>query len=159
MSQSSKSVIFLVGNEEYGIPVEYVISIEKNENITPIPHLPSFVKGIVKSRGELIPVIDFEMVLYQRSVGDDEEIRMIVLNTEEISIGLLVKEAKEILDIPNESLKQIGLMAYQKTAYFSSVANLDERLITIVDPNILVSSLEGIKEIKDYMKEYAEQVQ
>ena len=45
-------------------PFDHVISIEKFENATRIPNLPDFVKGIVKSRGELIPVIDFEQVLY-----------------------------------------------------------------------------------------------
>jgi len=158
LSLSSKAVIFLVGNEEYGIPVEFVVSIEKNEGVTPIPQLPSFVKGIVKSRGELIPVIDFESVLYQRSMEENDDVRMIVLNTDELSIGLLVKEAKEILDIANESLQQIGLLAYSKTAYFTSVANLEERLITMIDPNILISSLESIKEIKEYMKEYSQEV-
>lgn len=159
MSLSSKSVIFLVGNEEYGIPVEYVISIDKYEEVTPIPHLPSFVKGIVKSRGELIPVIDFELVLYQKALEVNDDVRMIVLHTDELSVGLLVKEAKEILDIANESLQQVGLLAYSKTAYFTSIANLEERLITMIDPNILIASLEGIKEIKEYMKENTQEVQ
>lgn len=159
MTGSKKAVIFHVGSEEYGIPVENVVSIEKCEDVNPIPHFPSFVKGIVKSRNELIPVIDFEMVLYNRPLEKSDAVRMIVLNTTELSIGLLVKEAKEILDISNESLKQIGLFAYQKTSYFSSVANLEERLITMIDSNILVSSLDGIKDIQEYMKDQHQEVE
>ncbi|PTY75955.1 chemotaxis protein CheW [Heyndrickxia sporothermodurans] len=150
---NEKAIIFQIGNEEYGISVDYVISIEKFENITLIPNLPPFVRGIVKSRGELIPVIDFEHVLYGHLLQHNEQSRLIVLNTEELSIGLLVKEAKEILDIPNDTLTQIGLVAYQKTNYMSSVANLESRLITMIDPNLLVHSLEGIKDILEYMKE------
>lgn len=108
---NEQAIVFQVGNEEYGISVDHVISIEKFENATRIPNLPDFVKGIVKSRGELIPVIDFEQVLYQTTLLNNDQSKLIVLNTEELHIGLLVKEAKEILNIPQESLKQIGLMA------------------------------------------------
>lgn len=36
-----KSVIFRCENEEYGIAIDQVVSIEKIGKITPIPHLPN----------------------------------------------------------------------------------------------------------------------
>ncbi len=54
----SKVVVFHAGKEEYALSIEHVISIEKLEKINPIPHLPSFVLGLVKVREELIPVLD-----------------------------------------------------------------------------------------------------
>ncbi|MDZ5471094.1 chemotaxis protein CheW (plasmid) [Bacillus sp. 31A1R] len=147
-----KVVVFQVGTEEYAIPIQYVISIEKMEGITPIPHLPAYVKGIVKVRGELIPVIDFERVLYNRQIDNSDSIRLIVLHTEEMSLAVLVNEAKEIINIPQDKLKQVGLVAYQKTSYFTGVANLETRLITLIDPLLLIRSLEGIREIQEFMK-------
>jgi purine-binding chemotaxis protein CheW len=64
----------------------------------------------------------------------------------------VVHEAKEILDIPEGALTQVGLMAYSRTKYFSGVINLEDRLITMIDPDVLVESLDGIREIQDYMK-------
>jgi len=64
----------------------------------------------------------------------------------------LVNEAKEIINIPQDKLKQVGLVAYQKTSYFTGVANLDTRLITLIDPLLLIRSLEGIREIQEFMK-------
>lgn len=152
MLESNKVVVFLVGNEEYAIPIENVRSIEKVEGITPIPHLPNYVTGIFKVRGELIPALDTERILYNRPINLGETVRIIVLQTEDMSLGILVNEAKEILDIPPERIKQVGLVAYQKTSYFTGVANLESRLITIITPSILVKSLEGIREIQEYMK-------
>jgi purine-binding chemotaxis protein CheW len=151
MIEANKAVVVQVGMEDYAIPIQNVISIEKVESITPIPHLPDYVKGIVEVRGDLIPVIDFENVLYNRSLLVSEISRLIVLKTDEISLAILVNDAKEIVDIPPEKLKQVGLLAYSKTSYFSVVANLDHRLITLIDSSALVNSLEGISEIKDYM--------
>ncbi|TQR19665.1 chemotaxis protein CheW [Psychrobacillus vulpis] len=149
---SEKVVVFQCGNEDYAVPVEHVISIEKLEHINPIPHLPNYLIGLMKIRGELVPIIDFEQILYNRSGVDHDVARIITMHTEDISIGLLVKEAKEILDIASDDLKQIGLVNYTKTQYFTSVANLENRMITIVDPSILVRSLEGIKDIQSYLE-------
>jgi purine-binding chemotaxis protein CheW len=154
---ASKALIFTAGNEEYGVPVPNVISIEKYENVTPIPQLPAFIKGIAKIRGDLIPVIDFEQVLYGQPLEIATSSRMIVLDTHSFVYGMLVKDAKEIMEIPDHLLKQVGLIAYQKTSYLSSIANLDSRLITIVDIEKFIEALDGIKEIKEYMDEYVEE--
>lgn len=156
MENSNKVVVFTVGKEDYAIPIENVLSIEKLEGITPIPHLPPYVRGIIKVRGELIPALDTERILYNRPVEVNDSVRIIVLQTEEMSLGILVGEAKEILDIPQEQMKQVGLIAYQKTSYFTGVANLENRLITIISPSILVKSLEGIREIQEFMKSQTE---
>lgn len=149
---SVKVVVFRCGNEDYAIPVDHVVSIEKLEQVNPIPHLPNYFLGLMKIRGELVPIVDFEQILYGRSASSDEQVRVIVLQTEDMFIGLLVLEAKEILDIDSENLKQIGLVNYSKTQYFSSVANLENRVITIIDPTILVRTVEGIKEIQAYLE-------
>jgi purine-binding chemotaxis protein CheW len=151
MADSNKTVVFQAGSEEYAFPISYVISIEKLDGMTAIPHMPDYVTGITKVRGDLIPVIDLEKVLYGRDIQVDEKIRLIVLQTAELSMGVLVKDAKEILEIPEENLKQPGLIAYQKTRFITGVANFDKRMIMLIDPGTLIQSLEGIKEIKEYM--------
>ncbi|WP_431029898.1 chemotaxis protein CheW [Lysinibacillus sp. LZ02] len=145
-----KSVVFACGQEEYAVPVEQVVSIEKLERITPIPHLPNYLLGFTRMRGELIPVIDFQRILYHQS-SQGEQVRIIILNTDVVNYGLVVTDAREILDFDPSVLKQVGLVNYAKTAYFTAVANLEDRMITCVDPKILVNSLEGIREIIEYL--------
>lgn len=149
--ENTKIVVFACGTEEYAVPVEQVVSIEKLQHVTPIPHLPNYLMGFTRIRGELVPVLDFQRILYNRpSTG--EQIRMIVLHTEVVNYGLIVTEAKEILDLDETLLKQVGLVNYAKTKYFTAVANLENRMVTYVEPKILVESLEGIREIIDYLR-------
>lgn len=152
MADGSKMVVFEAGNEEYAFPILFVISIEKLEGLTAIPHMPDFVTGMAEVRGELIPVIDLERVLYNREITVDEKTKMIVLKTNELSIGVLVKDAKEILEMSADSIKQPGLVAYDKTKFIKGVANINQRMIMVIDPETLIGSLEGIKEIKSYMQ-------
>lgn len=150
-----KTVIFRCGNEEYAIPVEQVVSIEKLGHITPIPHLPNYLLGFTRIRKELIPIIDFNRILYNNAV-DGEQSRIIVLNTDVVNYGLVVNEAKEILNFTESEIQQVGLVNYSKTRYFTAVANLENRVITCVDPKILVNSLDGIKEIIEYLHKMLE---
>lgn len=150
-----KSVIFACGTEEYAVPVEQVVSIEKIERINPIPHLPSYCAGFTRIRGELIPVIDFQRVLYKIPTTGDLA-RIIVLNTDVVNYGLIVSDAREIIDILPELIKQVGLVNYSNTKYFTAVANLENRMITCVDPKVLVQSLDGIREIINYLHKLTE---
>lgn len=152
---SVKAVVFACGTEEYAVSVEQAISIEKLEHVTPIPHLPNYLLGFTRMRGELIPVLDFERILYNRSTTSPNA-RIIVLNTDVVNYGLLVTEAKEILDLDASVLKQVGLVNYSKTRYFTAVANLENRMVTYVDPKILVHSLDGIREIIQYLHKMRE---
>lgn len=150
-----KSVVFRCKNEEYALPVERVVSIEKIEQITPIPHLPNYLIGFTRNRGQLIPVLDFSIILYNQP-SQLKSSQMIVLNSNVVNYGLFVNEAKEILDIQESELIQTGLVNYSKTRYFTAIANLQERMITCVDPDVLVNSLEGIREIIEYLHQILE---
>lgn len=145
----SKVVVFRAGNEEYGLPIEHVISIEKLEGINVIPNMPLYMKGVVKVRGELIPVLDTNRIFYHQDTSLDDQTKLIVVHSEELCAALIVKEAKEILDIQENQLKSISMGAFQATKYFVAVASLDERLIAIINPNLFVSSLEGIAVVKE----------
>ncbi|WP_374054250.1 chemotaxis protein CheW [Rossellomorea sp. FM04394] len=67
-----KVVVVHAGKEEYALPIENVVSIERVEEVRPIPHLPSFVLGLVKVRGELIPVLDLANILYNTNAGAEK---------------------------------------------------------------------------------------
>jgi purine-binding chemotaxis protein CheW len=150
----SKVVVFRTGNEEYAIPLQFVVSIEKLDTPTPIPHMSDFIKGIVEIREELIPIIDLEYIFFQRNLHTDENARLVVIQSSKLSLGLLVNEAKEIIEIPEEKIKQVGLISFADTAYISGVVSLEGRLITIINPEILVESLDGMKDLQEYMESH-----
>ncbi|MGD7045515.1 chemotaxis protein CheW [Jeotgalibacillus proteolyticus] len=153
MNDSQKYVVFASGNEEYAVKIESILSIEKDEHRTPLPHLPSYMIGITNVRGDLLPVLDFEKILGQPEGNELTQAKILVLKTDNLLLALRVTEAREILDIPAASIKELGLIAYSKAKYFTGIAQAGDRLITVVDPGAMAHSLEGIKEIFDYMVE------
>ena len=147
----NKFVVFRLESEQYAIPVEHVISIEKMMAPTVVPQMPDYMVGVVRIRGELVPVLDTRKLLYERPFEETDKTRLVVTATEDISVAFIVDEAKEILDIPKEAVKQVNMLAYQQTPYFIGVASLPERLITLIDLNQLFTHLEGAKVIKEHI--------
>jgi purine-binding chemotaxis protein CheW len=150
----NKFVVFQLEREQYAVPIEYVISIEKMTEPTMIPQMPDYMVGVVRIRGELVPVLDTRKLLYERPFEETDKTRLVVTMVEDVSVAFIVDEAKEILDIPKEAIKQVNMLAYRQTPYFIGVANLPERLITLIDPNQLFESLEGAKAIKEHVKNH-----
>ncbi|BDG46610.1 chemotaxis protein CheW [Parageobacillus sp. KH3-4] len=147
----NKFVVFQLEREQYALPVTHVISIEKMADPTVVPQMPDYMVGVVRIRGELVPVLDTRKLLYGRPFEETDKTRIIVTATEDISVAFIVDEAKEILDIPEESVKQVNMLAYRQTPYFIGIASLPERLITLIDPNQLFENLEGAKTIKEHI--------
>ncbi len=81
-----------------------VVSIERLEQVNPIPHLPDYMLGLMRIRGELVPILDFEQILYGKTAKGYEDARVVVVQTGSLYIGLLVLDAKEILDIPESAI-------------------------------------------------------
>jgi purine-binding chemotaxis protein CheW len=150
----NKFVVFQLEREQYAVPIEYVISIEKMTEPTVIPQMPDYMVGVVRIRGELVPVLDTRKLLYERPFEETDKTRLVVTMVEDVSVAFIVDEAKEILDIPEEAIKQVNMLAYRQTPYFIGVANLPERLITLIDPNQLFESLEGANAIKEHVQNH-----
>ncbi|MGM7721275.1 chemotaxis protein CheW [Metabacillus sp. Hm71] len=147
-----KAVVFRAGYEEYALPIGHVMSIEKPEHINFIPNMPSYMKGVVNVRGEFIPVLDIKQIFYHEDTAIDEQVKLIVVQAEEMSAAIIVKEAREIINIQENALKQFTIGAFQATKYFTNVASLDDRLILMIDPDLFLSSLEGIALVKEGMR-------
>lgn len=148
-----KVIVVRCGNEEYAIPIEQTVSIEELNRVNSIPELPAYLLGLMRIRGELVPILDCQQILYNNSAKDDPNAKVIVVQDEGVYFGLLVPEAKEILDIQSDCLTAKELMAFSKTPYFSSVANLENRMIIMIDPTTLLETLAGIEDIKKYVEQ------
>ena len=140
--KEQKILIFSCEDEDYGLPVEQVVSIEKVENIGKVPNLPAYVKGIVSIRETLFPVIDLRQMFYNRPMERDEKAQLIIVNTEQLSLALLVQEVKELLDVTPEQWHKPDILSYQKPAFFTGVVEKGERLILFLDGEKLVEQLD-----------------
>lgn len=98
-TQKDKYLIFSIGNEYYGIDIKYVIEIIGIEPITEVPELPDYIKGVINLRGKIIPVMDVRLKFKKEPKEYDDRTCIIVVDIEDISIGLIIDRVLEVVNI------------------------------------------------------------
>ena len=99
-----KYLIFAMGADMYGIEIRYVTEIISIQPITEVPDLPDYVMGITNLRGKIIPIIDARMRFKKPPREYDDRTCIIVLDTEEVSVGLIVDSVAEVLSLKDEDI-------------------------------------------------------
>jgi len=143
MSQVEKVIVFDLNNEEYGIPVKNVKSIEKIQFITRVPKVNNFVKGVINLRGVVTPIIDLRLRFNLEEKEYNERTRIIIVTFEDKEVGFIVDSANDVIDIPNDCVESAPeVVGEQEHDYIEGIAKLDRRLLIILD-------LEKVLDIKD----------
>ena len=103
-TQRDRYLIFLLGNEFYGVEIRYVTEIIGLQAITEIPELPEYIRGIINLRGKIIPVMDVRLRFKKEALEYNDRTCVIVVDVGEISMGLIVDQVAEVLTIPEEEI-------------------------------------------------------
>ena len=134
-------VIFCLGKEEFGARIDQVKEIIEMTHITRMPKAPSFIKGVINLRGQIIAVIDLAGLFDLSSSGNGEEIRIVVVDVDNNTVGMIVDSVPEVLRI---SVKDIdptpGLIESRiDTRYIEGIGKLENRLFVLLNLSKVLS--------------------
>ncbi|MCM8773906.1 MAG: chemotaxis protein CheW [Candidatus Omnitrophica bacterium] len=142
-------VIFKIGKEEFGVEIGEVKEIVRMLPVTYVPRAPSFVEGVINLRGQILVLIDLAKRLNLKSIGRSEKTRIIVVDVEGSSIGMVVDEVTEVLRLSKDNIEEppqiIATDIHQR--YIKGVGKWGERLFIIIDLAKILS-FEEVEEIK-----------
>ncbi len=145
-SNEQQLVIFKVANEEFGVDINDVKEIIRWEEVTRIPNSPPYIKGVINLRGSIIVVNDLSMKLGLPSKEIDDDTRILVVEVNDNTVGMIVDSATEVIRLPGEKIQPAPGMIKENinTDYIEGVGLLDEkRLLTLLD-------LEKVIHTKDF---------
>ncbi len=96
---------FVVSEEVYGVPIEYIAEIIGAQQLTPVPDSRPFMRGVINLRGTVIPVMDVRARLSMEPRSVDERTCIVVVQLDEIVVGLLVDTIADVIDVPPTSIE------------------------------------------------------
>ncbi len=137
-------VVFTLGKEEYGIPINVIREIIKTPESTKLPDVPDFVEGIINLRGKVIPIIDLHKRFGLTSIKErSNESRVLVLEIAGQTVGIMVDEVTEVLKLPEEAVENPPkIVAGKQNSILEGVGKLGERLLILLNPNVTLLSPE-----------------
>ena len=96
---------FRIGGEDYAVDIMRVREIIHPLPVTPVPRAPTSVEGVVRLRGEVIPVLDVRKRLGLPASAPTRRTRFLVVNVARRRIGLVVDEVCEVIRIPRGEIR------------------------------------------------------
>jgi len=129
-----KIVTFRVNDEEYGIDISLVNSIERMTDITRVPNVNEYILGVMNLRGSVIPVVDLRKRFGLNAKEYDNETRIIVLKLKEIEVGIAVDNCSSVTDINKKDIEPPpSVVGDLESTYIQGATKLDKRLIILLD--------------------------
>jgi purine-binding chemotaxis protein CheW len=96
---------FRIGGEDYAVDIMRVREIIPPRPITPVPRAPAFLEGVIRLRGEVIPVLDVRKRLGVPPAADARRARFLVANVAGRRIALVVDEVCEVIRLPRREIR------------------------------------------------------
>ena len=135
---AGKYLTFALGDEEYGVQVLKVREIIKMMDITSVPQVPRYVKGLINLRGKVIPVVDLRLKFSFPEHGYTERTCIIVvevaLAASNVMMGIIVDAVSEVLTIATDEIEHTPEFGERVTTdYMKGVAKVKGRVKILLD--------------------------
>lgn len=135
-------ILFGVAGTTYALKSHDVLHIEMLEHITPVPNAPTYVEGVVFSRGQVVPVINLRARFGFERAGVTLRSRLLVVQHGTRRVGLLADESREFIRISDTAIKPpqeaIGGLSGN---YLDGVATLGDRIVLVLSVREIVETM------------------
>lgn len=125
---------FDIGEAIYSVELQYVVEIIQVQNITQVPYIPAYIKGIINLRGSIVPVIDVRLKMGLPVRPYDEKTCIIIIRINDMQIGMIVDSVEGVASLePDDLSDPPKLDASHRNEYLKSIAEKGEHIILNLD--------------------------
>ncbi|NOR53637.1 MAG: chemotaxis protein CheW, partial [Candidatus Aminicenantes bacterium] len=134
-------VVFSINQQFFGIEIFKIREVLSYREITPLPQMEGFIKGIINLRGAVIPVFDLREKFNMPSVEYTHFNVIIVIEISGRIMGVIVDDISDVLEILPEEFQTTGnLPSNVRREYLKGVGKKDDKMIILLDMDHLLSS-------------------
>ncbi|MDH5381008.1 MAG: chemotaxis protein CheW [Cyclobacteriaceae bacterium] len=134
-------IVFRQGTEEYALHIDQIKEVVITPNVTRMPQTPSYIRGVANIRGNIIAIIDLEDKFGLKDpdeiVEKAEKDYTLVIESEDMKIGILVKEVPNTLAISekdiDDGISSVSEGISSDKNYIKGIVKIDNRLVILID--------------------------
>ena len=136
-----KFLTFLLQREEYGLEILKVREIIGLMEITTVPQTPSYVRGVINLRGQVIPVIDLRLKFGLAEGEYGHRTCIIVVDVKGLLMGIVVDTVSEVIDIDGGNIEATPSFGTKlDTDYILGMGKVNERVKILLDIDRVLTS-------------------
>ncbi|AWL13124.1 putative chemotaxis protein CheW [Saliniradius amylolyticus] len=135
---------FVLKGEHYGININSVKEIIEYSNVTGIPLMPDFVKGVLNLRGDVVPVIDLSLRFGKDATEIQHRSCIVILEVPHedtrVTMGVVVDAVNEVLEIePSQIEPPPTFGAKIRAQFIQGVVNVGEQFVILLHGDKVLS--------------------
>jgi len=135
-----KYLTFKLSGEEYGVEILKVREINGLMDITAVPRMPTYMKGVINLRGKVIPVIDLRLKFGLVEAEHTDQTCIIVVDVGQ-EVGIIVDTVSEVLDIPSANIEPPPTMGGGvDTSFILGMGKVGEAVKILLDINQVLTT-------------------
>ena len=131
-------VTFILGEDLFGIQINFIREIIEFEGITHVPMMPNFVRGIINLRGSVVPVIDLSVRFGRELTVLKPSTCVAILSLPGLEgyseVGILLDAVCEVLEIPMEDIDPTPTFGARiRGDFIQGIATIEERFAILLN--------------------------
>lgn len=135
---------FKLSDQEYSLDIMCVREIRGWTKATPMPHAPSFMRGVINLRGTVLPVMDLADRLGLPARAHSDRNVIIVVKHGEAMTGLLVDAVSDIIALKQSDLQPPpDAASHGAPAIIKSLTLIEDRMIRVLDLQNIVAFVQS----------------
>lgn len=138
---------FMLGREIFAVSILRIKEIIEYGQLTVVPMMPEFIRGVINLRGAVVPVMDLMARFGQDSSALSKRTCVVILEIElegeTQDVGILVDAVNEVLEIAGSEVEPAPRFGTNIRADFiSGMGKVNGKFVIILDLNRVVSTEE-----------------
>jgi purine-binding chemotaxis protein CheW len=132
-TQKDLYLIFNLGEEAFGVDIKIVSEMIGIQPIAELPEMPECIRGIINLRGKIIPVMDVRLRFKKPLKDYDWRTCIIVIDIDDLVIGLIVDSVDEVLKIPKDNIVLPTRITQSGNGYIKGIGKSGENVKMLID--------------------------
>ncbi len=140
VTDNAQFIVIKIGQEQFGIDIQHIDNIVRMQNITRVPKVPDYFKGVINLRGEIIPVMSLRLKMGMEPDVITKATRIIIIKIEQHEgIGIIVDEVKEVVTLEKEQIEKMSYDKDEKRIFVYAVGKVEGALVSLLDLNAVLA--------------------
>ncbi len=142
--QQHQYLTFMLNNEVFAIGILRIKEIIEYGNLTEVPRMPSFIRGVINLRGAVVPVIDLGSRFGKQASAISRRTCIVIIEIEHDGaqqvVGVMVDAVNEVLDIsPAEIEPAPSFGAKIRADFIRGMGKVDGKFVIILNVDHVLS--------------------
>lgn len=137
-AETGQYLTFFMGSELFAVGILVIKEIIQYEQLTIVPLMPNYIRGVINLRGSVVPVIDLHARFGRGAASVGKRTCIVIIEVshegESLDIGIMVDAVSAVIDIASDQIEPAPTFgASVRTDFIEGMGKLNDQFVIILD--------------------------